>query len=255
VSDGLVDPPGPVGAPTIFSVNNTRVEMRLSAGPTYATPSKLQEVAWAVACCPDETATTRFSSSIQITMGGDGTSGRADLTWDGSNWKVEGTLGIDLPLLGTGVIIAHDGRWAKGTGSSVATTLGQIASIRRSSQAEASVASTTRDCQSQGIYAFRRKTTYTLGITATAAGGQSQSVQLPIDVTFFSTPFLGPKQDFPGHCNQSFIHTGRVETGIGGADAGVGSAAGCARGRGCPACCETSSRGPDELSRCLQRCR
>jgi hypothetical protein len=271
--DGMIDPPGPVGTPTRFNVDGALVTLELIAGPTATLPTNIEEVAWANACCPTESNQVRFSTQVQLNLGGASTSGAGHLHWNGATWKAEAELGVELPLIGAQAVIAHDGRFAVGTGQQVQTVLRQIASVRRTASATASAAGTLTTCQTQGVYAYFRRTEYGLRITVSRAG-KSESRMIPVSASFYSTPYEGPKRTFQEHCARDFTHLGNPGTTVrprgdaglffdagarsdGGAIPDGGSSAanlGCPPGPGCEVCCETRASSGAAFQACRATC-
>lgn len=267
--DGMIDRAGPVGSPTRFNAGGAVVTLELFAGPTATIPQAIEEVVWASACCPAESTQVRFSTQVQLNVAGTGSTGHGTLSWNGATWKAEAELGLELPLIGAQAVIGHDGRFAKGTGEQIQGVLRQIASVRRSSSETASAQATSTSCESQGVFAYFRRTEYSLRVTV-SRGGQSQTQEIPLSASFYSSPFVGPKRSFSNHCARDFTHIGEIPitrptTGIrdagtpspdGGASHGDAGAAslGCQKGPGCEACCETRAANGAVFAACRQTC-
>jgi hypothetical protein len=202
--DSLVKPEGTVVLDRTVEVESTSIHIVIKAGKTRA--SELQEVARAIACCPDEEDKVSFSSEVALGLGAAQQGGHNTGFTIGLKESAEATAGIDIGVFTAKGSVKADAAQQAGITWAWINTLEQAFAVARGSSKEIVAKATATDCEAKGLYAYLYNADYAIQ-TVIKGSVWNSDLTLPATLQFYGTPLEGETTLFKNHCGDDHKHT------------------------------------------------
>jgi hypothetical protein len=205
--DPLVRPPGTVAGDDTRTVEGATIEIKITAGETRVVSAGMEEVAFAVACCPDQEDKVGFQSEVMLSITAAQQGAHNSGVAFGGKVSAEGTGGVNIldiaeATLSVKVDMAFQAGLTLGWTNAVQQAFGRTVGVSKEITAKA----TRTDCVTKGIYAYLYETDYTFDVVVHGNVWNS-SLSFPGTLRFYGTPIEGPPAWYRGHCVEE-KHTG-----------------------------------------------